>query len=87
MLYEVITLFRPSFMEIFPFLLRRVTAHCYHHAGVLLVDDVQPLLEVSSTITSDSELHWEDWRTLPGGVDLEVGGVMGSCVLQGERLA
>jgi len=80
-------LFEPVFSEIFPFLLRRVTAACVHHAGLPLIDDAQPLLEAARTVACSTELTWEDWRTLPGGGDFEVGGLLGRCRLQGEGLA
>jgi len=79
-------LFRPDFKDLFPFMLRRVTALCYAHADQLLLEDVQPTLASVENTNGRCTLLWEDWRSLQGAGDLEVGGLMGHCSLNGEQL-
>jgi len=80
-------LFRPDFSEIFPFILRRVTSLGYFHAGLLLLDEVQPILDAAAAVSSSCRMEWQDWRTLPHGGGLETGGLLGGCTLQGAGVS
>jgi len=76
-------LFKPAFLDLLPFMLRRITSLCYAHADVLLLDDVQPVIEDGLDIVSSCRLSWEDWRQPSGQADMELGGLMGDCELSG----
>lgn len=82
-------LFRVSFRQLFPFILRRVTAMHYFHCGIELVDDPEPLLSAADRVEElENRLVWQDWRTLEGPEQAqELGGVVGSVRLAGETLA
>lgn len=78
-------LFDPTFDQLFPFILRRVTSMLYAHCWLELVNDPAHLLECARTTTADlHNLHWEDWRTLSGRQDL--GGILGSVTVEGPDL-
>jgi len=77
-------LFRPGFSEIFPFLLRRITSLSFFHAGVVLLDEVQPLLDAAAAVASSCRMEWQDWRALPQHGGMETGGLLGGCTLCGE---
>ncbi len=81
-------LFRPTFRDLFPFILRRVTGLCAAHCQVELLGDPAPLLAAAAAVeTAGGKLAWEDWRTLEGdGGETELGGVAGSLALRGEAL-
>ncbi len=81
-------MFRPSFVEIFPFILRRVTSMTHAYCSLEPVDDPSCLLEASRQVLErESGLHWKDWRSLHGNEKIQdLGGVVGSVVLEGEGL-
>jgi hypothetical protein len=79
-------LFRPSFAELFPFILRRVTGMLAVWADLEDVFDVSRLLECAARLdTSDNRLNWQDWRPLRRHE--EAGGLCGSVCLGGSELA
>ncbi|HKJ04976.1 MAG TPA: CRISPR system precrRNA processing endoribonuclease RAMP protein Cas6 [Geopsychrobacteraceae bacterium] len=82
-------LFKAKFTDLFPFILRRVTAMLAAHCRLDTVNDPSAMLAVASNMEeSDNCLQWKDWRPLTaarGGQDL--GGLSGSLVLTGSGLA
>jgi len=76
-------LFRPQFIDLLPFLLRRVTSLCYAHAGLTLFEDVAPVLEAGREVACSCNLNWEDWRASVPGSSIDLGGLIGSCELRG----
>ncbi len=81
-------MFRPSFAAIFPFILRRVTSMTHAYCGIEPVDEPSSLLETARQLVErDNGLHWKDWRSLQGSEKIQdLGGVVGSVVLEGEGL-
>jgi hypothetical protein len=78
-------LFRPGFIDIFPFLLRRVTGMCAAWADLEDALDVDLLFERAAGLSCRTHrLCWQDWRPLDEKG--EVGGLMGALVLAGEEL-
>ncbi len=78
-------LFRASFAEVFPFVLRRVTGMLAAWAYLEDVFDVHPLLDCSTEIPeADNHFRWQDWRPLDKKE--EAGGLAGSVRLSGENL-
>jgi hypothetical protein len=82
-------LFKADFSELFPFVLRRVTAFLAHYAQVELEYDAKYFIALSRQITTlENRLQWKDWRTLnneQGGQNL--GGLLGTLDLEANRLA
>jgi len=82
-------LFKGSFLDIFPFLLRRVTALLAGYSGFELFADPVYLISLADRVkTLENRLYWEDWRPLKkeqGGQNL--GGLLGHLDLAGEELA
>lgn len=81
-------LFRPDFSEIFPFLLRRVTALMAEACGPAWADEADELRRAAAMLRSDARrLRWEDWRSLTASpTRVELGGVLGELVVEGESL-
>jgi hypothetical protein len=80
-------LFRPSFHNIFPFILRRITSLLYTYGNMELADADLLLQGAARLQQTENTLAWRDWRTLDrdeGRIDL--GGVMGSVMLSGDGL-
>ena len=76
---------RPSFVQLFPFLLRRVTSLLYSHCDLEPGADPALLLQTARTCRATwRELHWCDWRET-GGQEL-VGGLLGRVELDGPEL-
>lgn len=80
-------MFNPSMEQLFPFVLRRVTAMLYIHCGI----EMEPVqLELASEIKgwscAQNKLYWYDWRQLRSdtGQSTPLGGVCGSLRMQGE---
>lgn len=79
-------LFRATFADIFPFILRRVTSLLAVWGRVENLFDIGELLRCASQIFSrDNCLVWQDWRPL--GPQEEAGGLSGCLHLSGEGLA
>lgn len=82
-------LFKISFAEMFPFILRRVSSllSCYGHFD--MSGDAGYLISLAgSAEISENHLVWKDWRRLKnisGGQNL--GGLLGDMVLQTETLS
>lgn len=81
-------LFRPSFSDLFPFILRRVTSMAYAHCGIELIEDPAPLLMAARQVeVLVNELKWHDWRRLEGeDRSQDIGGVFGRLRLAGAEL-
>lgn len=78
-------LFNASFKEIFPFVLRRVTAMLAAWMYLEDVFEIRYLLDSAMQITeSELQLHWQDWRPLDKKD--EAGGLTGSVRLEGPEL-
>jgi len=78
-------LFRPSFAEVFPYVLRRVTGMLASWAELEDVFEVRDLLECSENLfESENSLAWQDWRPLRKRED--VGGLSGAVILSGPEL-
>jgi len=59
--------FHCDFVQLFPFLLRRVTSMCHAYCQTDLVDDPGPLLEAAKLCgTSRNEMRWADVRAIQG---------------------
>lgn len=83
-------LFRPTFARLLPFVLRRMSSMVHAHCGGLdLFADLSPVLDMAGRIARCTEhFFWKDWRTLEwDGGALDLGGVSGHAVLEGENLA
>ncbi len=82
-------LFRASFGEIFPFVLRRVSSMVYSHCGLEIIEDPQRLLWLAKQLeTVTNELYWADWRTLDGPrVSQDLGGLLGGIKVSGTEIA
>ena len=82
-------LFKASFREIFPFILRRVTGMLASHAGAdnfcsptMLISAVGQVKEL------ENSLRWQDWRSLQKDLgEQKLGGLMGHLLLEGEALS
>jgi len=81
-------LFRAKFIDIFPFILRRVTALIVSHAGVEFRHDVAGLLSIATTVEGViGGLVWHDWRTLKCDAKYQsLGGLLGTISLDGDGL-
>jgi len=78
---------RPSLMQVFPFMLRRVTSMLYAHSDAEVCDDPAHLLEkVLELEQTGSKLAWRDWRSLEGQRGMSVGGFIGEMSLHGQAL-
>lgn len=79
---------KPSFSQIFPFMLRRVTAMISTHSHIELTEGPAELLAAARALTVTAhDLEWRDWRALSGHKDLVVGGFVGDISLFGQPLA
>jgi hypothetical protein len=80
-------LFRPTFQNVLPFILRRVTSLLYACGNLELADAEQLLQGAARIRETNNTLVWKDWRSLDGGEEkIDLGGVTGSVVLSGEGL-
>ncbi len=78
---------KPSFAQIFPFMLRRVTSMLYAHGGLEALDDpVQLFALLPELEVLDAQFRWQDWRPLPGRQGLMVGGFVGQMKISGQAL-
>lgn len=77
----------PDFNQIFPFMLRRVTAMLYTHAGVEVLEQGSDLLATLREVeTLEKRLVWCDWRSIGGQTGLSVGGFTGTMTISGRAL-
>ena len=81
-------LFRARFSELFPFILRRVTAMLATHCGLEPVLDPSELLTIAATVEERRNgLKWGDWRPLAAGLGgQDLGGLCGTLELSGDGL-
>jgi len=78
---------RPSFPQVFPFMLRRVTSMLYAHCGIEVIDDPTRLLQGASELELyDKHLSWQDWRVISAQQGVMVGGFVGDMHLTGRVL-
>ena len=82
-------LFKASFVDLFPFVLRRVSALLASHSGVEPINNPQRALRLAEEVqTIENSLQWQDWRQLQSELRTqELGGLLGKMRLQGEALA
>jgi hypothetical protein len=82
-------LFRTDFAELFPFVLRRVTAMLAGHCGVEVVTDPAGLLQQAGRVeVVCNRLRWHDWRRLDAADRMQdLGGLLGTLELRGSALA
>ncbi|NOY13011.1 MAG: CRISPR system precrRNA processing endoribonuclease RAMP protein Cas6 [Deltaproteobacteria bacterium] len=82
-------LFKATFSDLFPFILRRVSAMLACHAGVEVIKNPRYLHDLAGQVAVvENCLRWQDWRHLAGadrGQDL--GGLLGTLQLTGHQLA
>lgn len=81
-------LFRADFADIFPFVLRRVTAFIASHSSADFKHDVAGLVSITSDIdVIKNGLSWHDWRTLKCDIKYQsLGGLLGTLTLSGDGL-
>jgi len=76
---------RPRFSQLFPFMLRRVTAMLHAHCRLEPVEDPALLLAAADDVKARwSALRWVDWRET--GEQVRLGGVTGTLSLSGAGL-
>lgn len=82
-------LFKAEFANIFPFLLRRVTALLAGHADVELSFDPGYLISISRQIElNENHLFWKDWRALKSERGAQnLGGLMGHFSIGNDALS
>lgn len=77
----------PTFLQLFPFMLRRVTSMLHAHSHVEFVDDSGFFLEAAEMVNVDSvNYSWCDWRKVRTNKDADIGGFLGDIVVSGEGL-
>jgi hypothetical protein len=78
---------RPSFSQVFPFMLRRVTSMLHAHCGIEVIDDPTRLLDcVGALELYNKQLRWQDWRVITAQQGVTVGGFVGEMHLIGHVL-
>lgn len=82
-------LFKADFGDLFPFILRRVSAFLALYGDVDLSSEATSLLDSSLLVsTLRNKLSWQDWRSLDRVHGSQaLGGLMGHLELQGETLS
>lgn len=82
-------LFKATFTDLFPFVLRRVSSFLACHAGVEAVKNSQRMHDYARQIVmAENLLQWRDWRRLQGAeTGQDLGGLLGQITLTGEGLA
>ena len=76
----------PSFGQIFPFMLRRVTSMLHAHAGLEIDADSHALIESARLVPEmESRLEWHDWRSV-GQQGSVIGGFVGELELKTEGI-
>ncbi len=81
-------LFKASFVELFPFVLRRVSSILSSHAEVEVIKNPKPLLALAQqVVVGENSMQWLDWRRLAGpGPGQDLGGLSGSLDVSGPAL-
>ncbi len=81
-------LFGADFVDIFPFILRRVTALIASHSNAEFKHSVGELVSISADIdVIKNGLSWHDWRTLKCDIRHQsLGGLLGTMTLSGNGL-
>lgn len=79
---------RPTFPQVFPFMLRRVTSMVYAHAECEPWVDLDLLFQATEEIVSGKRsFEWHDWKELGEHRSLrQIGGFTGSISLAGDTL-
>jgi hypothetical protein len=79
---------QPTFAQVFPFMLRRVTSMLHAHADCEPVQDVNALMKAAAAVSvSTRSFQWHDWKDLGGNRQVDtIGGFTGHCHLTGETL-
>lgn len=82
-------LFRAAFAELFPFILRRVSALLAFYGHYDLSADAAYLIKLAYQVeTFENDLQWQDWRRLENCLGSQnLGGLMGTMTLRGQSLA
>ncbi len=82
-------LFKAGFIDIFPYLLRRVTALLAGCAGIELVDNPAGLISLANRVELlENGLHWKDWRTLKREQgEQNLGGLLGCLTVAGVEIS
>ena len=82
-------LFKASFAELFPFVLRRVTGMLASHAGIETIRTPAALIRIAADVeVVDNRFYWQDWRALQiAGGEQQFGGLMGKLTLAGPALS
>lgn len=82
-------LFKASFGEIFPFILRRVTGMLASHAGVDNICSPTTLIAAAGQVKElENSLRWFDLRSLQRDRgEQKLGGLMGHLLLEGDALS
>lgn len=76
---------QPRFDQLFPFLLRRVTAMLHTHCSLEPVTEPAALLQAARQVVAGWDaIRWHDWRAMPGHEP--VGGLTGRLQLEGPGL-
>lgn len=88
MLHKGRPLFKADFLQIFPFILRRVTGFLGHYGQVDLTHEIPSYLNLLNQIKSlNNQLYWKDWRQLNRGqVKQNLGGLVGFLDIEGAGL-
>lgn len=82
-------LFKSSFVQLFPFVLRRVTSMLYGHCHLDLAIDAPELIKIAGqTEDISNDLRWCDWREIRGAESQQsLGGLSGTVVISGNNLS
>ncbi len=82
-------LFKAGFVDIFPYLLRRVTALLAGCGGIELIDDPAGLISLANRVELlENGLHWKDWRTLKREQgEQNLGGLLGCLTVAGVEIS
>jgi len=88
MLHKGRPLFKADFVQIFPFILRRVTSFLGHYGQVDLTHEIPTYLNLLNQIkTLNNQLYWKDWRQLDRGQGTQnLGGLVGFLDIGGAGL-
>ncbi len=82
-------LFKPDFVRLFPFILRRVSSMIHAQFGIEIIDDPRRYKELSCTQIHEinNSLVWHDWRALESSSAYQdLGGVSGTLEIAGKGL-